>query len=77
LLQIGAYKSEAEANAAWVAFKARHAALLSGAAPDVKQVDLGPKGVWYRLRIAARDKNEAAALCEKLKAEGGACFPAK
>ena len=77
LLQVGAYKSEAEANAAWTAYKSKHASLLAEMSPDVKQVDLGAKGTWYRLRIAAGSTSAAAALCEKLKAEGGACFPAK
>jgi len=77
LLQIGAYKSEADANAAWTAYKAKHAALLAGLSSDVKQVDLGAKGTWYRLRIVAGDKNSAAALCDKLKAEAAACIPAK
>lgn len=77
LLQIGSYKSEADANAAWAAYKAKHAALLSGLSPDIKQVDLGAKGTWYRLRIVAGGKSEAGALCDKLKAAGGACIPSK
>ena len=77
LLQIGSYKSEAEANAAWATYKAKHASLLGGVSPDVKQVDLGEKGTWYRLRIVAGDKSAAASLCEKLKAEGGVCIPTK
>ena len=77
LLQVGAYKSEAEANSAWFAYKAKHSALLANLGPDIMQVDLGAKGTWYRLRIAAGDKSSAAALCDKLKAEGAACFAAK
>ena len=77
LLQIGSYKSEAEANAAWTTYKAKHAALLGGTSPNVMQVDLGAKGVWYRLRIVASDKSAAASLCDKLKAEGAACIPTK
>ncbi len=77
LLQIGAYKSQAEADAAWNSYKTKHAELLAGTTSDVKQVDLGAKGTWYRLRVATGDKGAAAALCEKLKAEGGVCFPAK
>jgi cell division protein FtsN len=78
LLQIGAYKSEGEADAAWKIYQSRHAATLSGHAKDVKQVDLGAKGTWYRLRIGGfASKESAAALCSKLTAEGGACFPAK
>ena len=52
VLQIGAYKSQADADAAWKAYKAKHAALLSGYSDDVQQADLGDKGTWYRLRIA-------------------------
>jgi len=75
LLQIGAYKSEADAMAAWKAYSSKHAALLAGFAPDVQKADLGEKGTWYRLRIASfPDKNGAMALCDRLKAQNGACF---
>ncbi|MEI9989605.1 MAG: SPOR domain-containing protein [Rhizomicrobium sp.] len=77
LLQIGSYKSEADANAAWAAYKAKHASLVSGLSSDVKSADLGAKGTWYRLRIVAGSKAEASALCAKLKAEGGDCLLAK
>jgi cell division protein FtsN len=75
VLQIGAYKSQAEAEAAWKTYKARHAALLSGYSPDVKQADLGEKGTWYRLRVAGfSDREVASALCDRLKSDGGACI---
>jgi outer membrane biosynthesis protein TonB len=77
LLQIGAYKSEAEANTAWKTYKGKHSSLLSGLSPDVKQVDLGAKGTWYRLRIVAGSKDDASSLCTKLKGEGGDCLLAK
>ncbi len=78
VLQIGAYKSQAEADAAWSTYHSKHAGTLSGYGKSVKQVDLGPKGTWYRLRVGAfASKDAAAALCSKLTAEGGACFPAK
>jgi hypothetical protein len=75
VLQIGSYKSQADANASWKAYKAKHAALLSGYNSDVQQADLGEKGTWYRLRVGGlADKEVAAALCERLKADGGACI---
>jgi cell division protein FtsN len=75
MLQIGAYKSQAEANAAWNADMARHGDLLFGYFPDVQKADLGSKGVWYRLRIAGiGDNNVAAGLCDRLKAGGGDCI---
>jgi len=78
VLQIGAYKSEADADAAWRTYRGKHASLLSGYSQDVRKVDLGEKGTWYRLRVGSfADKDAAKALCTKLTADGGACFPAK
>jgi outer membrane biosynthesis protein TonB len=78
VLQIGAYKSQADADTAWKAYHAKHAALLAGYGPDVQQADLGDKGTWYRLRITGiAGKDVASALCDRLKADGGACFLGK
>lgn len=74
MLQIGSYKSDAEARQSWNAFKAHHA-IAAAFAPDVKEADLGAKGVWYRLRIGTfEDRRTAAAFCEKLKAQGASCI---
>ncbi len=78
VLQIGAYKSEEEADSAWRTYHAKHAGLLAGYAEDVKKVDLGDKGTWYRLRVGSfASKDSAKTLCDRLTADGGACFPAK
>jgi cell division protein FtsN len=78
VLQIGAYKSQGDADAAWRTYRARHAALLSGFSENVTQADLGSKGIWYRLRVAGfADKDGADALCDRLKADGGTCFLSK
>jgi cell division protein FtsN len=75
VLQIGAYKSQADAAAAWADYKRRHAALLAGYSDDVQQADLGERGTWYRLRVAGLpDREVAVALCDRLKADGGACI---
>lgn len=75
VLQIGAFKSRAEADAAWRTYQGKHAALLKGYGPDVQAADLGEKGTWYRLRIAGfADRDVASALCDRLKADSGACF---
>lgn len=78
LLQIGAYKSDAEARGAWKTYQGKHSALLSGFSPDVQQTTHPDGSVWYRLRIASfADKTAAMALCDRLKAQGGACFLSK
>jgi cell division septation protein DedD len=78
VLQIGAYKSQADAEAAWKTYQAKHAALLAGYSDNVQQADLGEKGTWYRLRIGGfADREVATALCDRLKADGGACIPGR
>jgi len=78
VLQIGAYKSQADAEAAWKTYKAKHAALLTGYPDDVQQADLGEKGTWYRLRVGGlSDREVAVGLCDRLKADGGACILGK
>ncbi|HMH66137.1 MAG TPA: SPOR domain-containing protein, partial [Rhizomicrobium sp.] len=78
VLQIGAYKSQADADGAWKSYKAKHAALLSGYSDDIQQADLGDKGTWYRLRVGGlSDREVASALCDRLKADGGACILGK
>lgn len=78
LLQLGAYKSEDEANTAWKNYKGKHSAILAGAGPNIQKADLGDKGTWYRLRTGPfASKETAQSVCDKLKADGGACFPAK
>ena len=75
VLQIGAYKSKADADSAWRTYKAKHAALLSGYSDDIQQADLGEKGTWYRLRIGGLSNREVAVgLCDRLKADGAACI---
>lgn len=77
MLQIGAYKSQADADAAWKIFKSKHP-IASGYSEDVRKADLGDKGTWYRLRMGSfADKAAAGSVCEKLKADGGNCLVAK
>jgi hypothetical protein len=75
VLQIGAYETQEIADGAWASFKARHTGIAGTLAEDVQRVDLGAKGIWYRLRMGPfADKTAAMAACEKLKAEGATCF---
>jgi cell division protein FtsN len=77
LLQIGSYKSEAEANESWRAFKARHA-IVAGYRSDVTEVNLGARGTWYRLRIGSfADRQSAIGVCERLRADGANCLVAR
>jgi len=77
VLQIGAYKSQADADAAWKTFTSKHP-MAGGYSEDVRKADLGDKGTWYRLRMGSfTDKAAATSFCEKLKSDGGNCLVAK
>ena len=76
-LQIGAYRSEAEAEESWRAYSAAHPA-AAAFAPAIRQADLAAKGIWYRLQIGPfASAGDAVAFCAKLKASGGTCFPVR
>lgn len=73
-LQLGAFKSEGEAQAAWKKISGKHSAVLSGAPTIVKAEVNG--GTFYRLRAGSfASADEAKAACAKLG--GQACFPTK
>ncbi|MFT3808503.1 MAG: SPOR domain-containing protein [Micropepsaceae bacterium] len=74
VVQIGAFKEDAEAAGQWQAFKKKNADLTGALKPDIKRVDLGGKGVWYRLRVGPFEtKQNAVAFCEVLRTRGGQC----
>ena len=75
VVQIGAFKEDAEAASHWQAFKKRHGDLTGVLKPDIKRVDLGGKGVWYRLRVGPFEtRQNAVAFCEVLRTRGGDCI---
>ncbi|WP_022699832.1 SPOR domain-containing protein [Oceanicaulis alexandrii] len=76
--QIGAFRSREDAEAGWVAFTSRFSDLAIGHAPDIQRADLGDRGVFHRLRVAAfTSREEAAQFCASLDARGQACLVAR
>ena len=74
LVQLGAYPSEAVANAAWTSF-AKRFAYLAALGKSVQPVASGGKTL-YRLRVNAGGANQAADICGRLKVAGETCFVA-
>lgn len=44
---------------------------------EIRKAEVAGKGTYYRLRITAGSKDEAAAICEKYRAAGGSCLISK
>ena len=76
VIQMASVRSKETAENLWSDIKIKHKDLFY---PDlyhnIKIVDLGNKGIYYRLRVAGfTDKVAAGIFCEKLKDLNQACF---
>jgi tetratricopeptide (TPR) repeat protein len=76
-LQFGAFRSEAEAQSGWKALLSKTGGTLDGVAPAIVAADVPGKGRFWRLRVGPLDKDRAASICDRIKAKGAACFPAR
>ncbi len=75
-VQLAAPKSEAEAKTDIERLNAKYASALNGSAIGVQKAVVNGDTV-YRLRVVGLSKADAAALCARLKGDGGNCFLAK
>ena len=73
-LQLGAFKSQGEAEAAWKKLSGKYASVLKGS-PTIVKADL-PNGTFYRLRAGSfADSAAAKATCAQMA--GQPCMPVK
>lgn len=75
LVQVGAFKSQAEADGFWARLETKLGDFVAGKAPDTERADLGDKGVFFRLRIGPfSSADDAKTYCEGLKSRGQDCL---
>lgn len=74
-VQLGAWRTEAEATQGWDRAVKRAEGILEGYSPHIVAIDLPGAGRYYRLRIAT-DKSGSKTLCAALQAKGLDCIPA-
>lgn len=78
VVQIASFRSESDAEAAWLAFRSRFADIASGLVPDVASVEIANRGTYHRLRIAAfTTREDAVAFCASLQGRGQDCLVAR
>ena len=75
-VQLAAPKSEAEAKSKLTQLTSKYSAELNGSPIGVHKATVNGETI-YRLRVSGLTKADAAALCARLKGEGGECFIAK
>jgi len=73
--QLAALQSEAAVDPAWRRFASRAPDLFAQARLDVERADLGPRGVYYRVRAGYfADRANAARFCERIRQMGQDCI---
>ncbi|MBB4437352.1 MULTISPECIES: SPOR domain-containing protein [Rhizobium] len=73
-IQIASLPSEDEATKSYANLSKKFAGVLGGRSHEIRRADIAGKGTFYRVRIPAGSKDEAAALCEQYRAAGGSCL---
>lgn len=77
-VQLGALKDEAGAEAAWQHATKTAPDVLGNLPHEVIRADLGPKGVFYRLRAGGfATREQADGVCDSLKPKGIGCVVAR
>lgn len=73
-VQLGAFKSDAEARQQWSKISGKHGAVLGGTKSVVVRADL-PNGTFYRLRaVGFASETAAKSACASLAKAGQGCF---
>ncbi len=73
VVQITSQRSDADARAAFASVQRRQP-VLAGMSPNIKAVDLGDRGTYYRVRVGPMSREGANDLCQKLKSNGNDCI---
>jgi hypothetical protein len=73
-VQLASQRSEEEARTTAEGMVTRFGPLFGGANLEVQRVDLGERGIYYRVRVPAASVEDANNICTNVKAAGGDCF---
>lgn len=73
-VQLASQQTEEAARKLAEEIASRFGPLFAGADLEVQRVDLGQRGVFYRVRVSAPSPAAANVLCDRVKSAGGDCF---
>ncbi|KKB79787.1 hypothetical protein VW35_04590 [Devosia soli] len=73
-VQLSSQRSEEAARQTAQQIVNRYGPLFGGASLEVQRVDLGERGIFYRVRVPANSLESAMNICTNVKAAGGDCF---
>lgn len=74
VIQLGAVRTRESASAEWTRLQAKYRAQLGGLSPEIQQVDLGARGIYWRIRGGSVSEAQGKQICDTLKAAGQSCL---
>lgn len=78
IAQLGAFRSEAEADAAWKKVEKAHGSAFPTHNHNIQRADLGAKGIFYRLQLGPiGNEADAKKICAYLQQNKQGCFAVK
>lgn len=72
-IQIASVKTEDIAKSTWARLQAAHGDVLASLRMQPMRVDLGDKGVWYRVQAGPLDEKQAQHVCGALRSRRADC----
>ncbi|KAB2671964.1 SPOR domain-containing protein [Ochrobactrum sp. LMG 5442] len=73
-IQIASQPSAELAQKSYANMAQKFGSVIGGRSVDIKRADIPGKGTYYRVRVQGGSKEDASALCARLKSAGGSCF---
>ena len=74
VVQVASHKTPEEAESAWSSLRQQYASIFGGRNADIRKVDLGDRGTFYRAMVGPMSREQANALCQNLKTQGAGCI---
>ena len=74
-VQIASFREQGVAQETAANMQARYASALRGGRLEVRRVDLGDRGIFYRVLLPTASAAEASSVCNAIQNAGGDCFP--
>lgn len=72
-IQVASVKSEDIAKSTWARLQSAHGEQLASLRMQAVRVDLGERGVWYRVQAGPLDEKQAHSVCTSLKTRKADC----
>lgn len=76
-VQIASLPTEADAQKSQANLKVKFASVIGNHPLEIRKADIAGKGTYYRVRVVAGSKDEAAAICGRYRTAGGTCLISK